>query len=164
MEISDENQLRSHIEEMAKMFENMTFTPMQGRILAFLSCADEYEKPFEEIVSFFRTSKSTVSNSLNYLISQKLIDYRTMTGKRKRYFFLTGHLPAVYTTQQLNTIRQFKELSYKTLTFNNPEQKKLNLLIHGWIKFANYYEKHLLRAIQDFEKETNENKGSYSPE
>ncbi len=151
MEKDKENELKKHIEEMAKMFEKMNFTPMQGRILAFFSCTGKGDKTFEEIVSFFQTSKSTVSNSLNYLISQKLVDYKTLTGKRKRFFFLTENLPLVYVNYQLDTIRLFKELSYKTLTFNNPVQKEMNTLIHTWIKFANLYEKHILEAIRDFE-------------
>ncbi len=146
-------ELRSHIEEMAKMFEKMNFTPMQGRILSFLSSSGRNDKSFEEIVSFFGTSKSTVSNSLNYLISQKLVDYRTLTGKRKRYFFLTDNLPAVFIQQQLDNIGQFKELSYKTLTFGNPGHKVTNRLIHGWIRFANLYEKHLREVMEDYQKE-----------
>ncbi len=146
-------ELRSHIEEMAKMFEKMNFTPMQGRILSFLSCSGRSDKSFEEIVSFFQTSKSTVSNSLSYLISQKLVDYKTRTGKRKRYFFLTGNLPFVLARQHLETIGHFKELSYKTLTFNNPDQKEMNHLIHGWIRFANLFEKYLRDALKDYESD-----------
>ena len=153
MDIENDLELRNHIEEMAKMFEKMGFTPMQGRILAFLSCTGKEDTPFEEIVSFFHTSKSTVSNSLNYLISRKLVDYRTITGKRKRFFFLTGILPSAYTQQQLEIITQFKELSYKTLTFNDPGQKTRNQLIHGWIRFANLYEKFLREALGEYENE-----------
>ncbi|HHJ09348.1 MAG TPA: MarR family transcriptional regulator [Bacteroidetes bacterium] len=153
MKEKGDKELRSHIEEMAKMFEKMNFTPMQGRILSFLSFSGKSDKSFEEIVNFFQTSKSTVSNSLSYLISQKVVDYKTLTGKRKRYFFLTKNLPYLFTQQQLETIGHFKELSYKTLTFNNPDQREMNLLIHEWIRFANLFEKHIREALQNYEKD-----------
>jgi len=151
MDTNNNTELRYHIEEMAKMFEKMNFTRMQGRLLAYLLSSGNHDKTFDEIVFFFQTSKSTVSNSLNYLISQKLVDYNTLTGKRKRHFFITDNLPVVYMKYQMETIGQFKELSYKTLTFNNIEQKEMNQMIHGWIEFANRYEKHLLQAMRSFD-------------
>ena len=145
----DEAGLKRHIEEMARLFEKMNFNPMQGRILAYLSSAGEPEKTFDEIVSFFGTSKSTVSNSLNYLISQKLVDYKTVSGMRKRFFFLTGKLPQVYSQQQLETIRLLKEMSYKTMTLQSGNHKELNYIIHGWIDFANRFEKRLEELARD---------------
>ncbi len=151
MGTSNETELGRHIEEMAKMFEKMNFSPMQGRILAYLLSSGHQDKTFDEMVSFFRASKSTISNSLNYLISQKLVDYNMLAGKRKRHFYITENLPVVYMQYQLETIGYFKELSYKTLSFNNMDQKEMNQMIHGWIEFANRYEKQLLQAIQDFD-------------
>ncbi len=146
--MTDEKDLKRHIEEMARLFEMMNFNPMQGRILAYLSAGGEAEKTFDEIVSFFGTSKSTVSNSLNYLISQKLVDYKTISGKRKRYFFLTKKLPRVYARNQLEVIRQLKEISYKTITLQSGSQKELNTILHGWIDFANRFEKMLQELLQ----------------
>ena len=150
--MESETDLKRHIEEMAKLFEMMNFNPMQGRILAYLSTAGEMEKTFDEIVSFFGTSKSTVSNSLNYLISQKLVDYKTISGQRKRYFFLTGKLPQVYAQQQMEIIRLLKEMSYKTMTLQSGNQKELNRIIHGWIDFANRFEKMLQELIRSPEE------------
>jgi len=149
-----ESELKDHIEEMAKMFEKMYFTPMQGRILSFLSSVAPPEKTFDEIVSFFHASKSTISNSLNYLISLKLVDYKKITGKRKRYFLLTGNLPEVYSKINLEIISQLKELSYKTLTLKNLEQKEMNQIIHGWINYANMYERYLMQLMESFSEKS----------
>ena len=149
MNTGSEDLLKHHIEEVAKLFEMMHFNPMQGRILAYLSAGGETEKTFDEIVSFFRTSKSTVSNSLNYLISQKLIDYKTISGKRKRYFYLTENLPVVYARQQLEVVRLLKELSYKTITLQSSRQKELNRIMHGWIGFANRFEQMLEELLRE---------------
>jgi len=149
----DTTDLKYHVEEMARLFEKMHFNPMQGRILGYLSSSGETEKTFDEIVAFFGTSKSTVSNSLNYLISQKLVDYKTVSGKRKRYFFLTGNLPRIYSEQQLETVRLLKEMSYKTLTLQTGKKKELNRIIHGWIDYANLFEKMLLEVIEHAKEE-----------
>ncbi len=149
MNVDNKERLRHHIEEVAKLFEMMHFNPMQGRILALLSAGGETEKTFDEIVSFFGTSKSTVSNSLNYLISQKLVDYKTISGKRKRYFYLTENLPEVYSRRQLEVMRHLKELSYKTITLQSSSQKDLNRIIHGWIGFANRFEQMLEELLQE---------------
>ena len=85
------------------------------------------------------------------------MDYKTLTGKRKRYFFLTENFPYVLASQHLETIGHFKELSYKTLTFNNPDQKEMNNLLHGWIRFANLFEKYLRDALQDYESNNHAN-------
>ncbi len=149
MNTVSEDHLKHHIEEVAKLFEMMHFNPMQGRILAYLSAGGETEKTFDEIVSFFGTSKSTVSNSLNYLISQKLVDYKTISGKRKRYFYLTENLPEVYARQQLEVVRLLKELSYKTITLQSSRQKELNRIMHGWIGFANHFEQMLEELLRE---------------
>ncbi len=151
MEKEEQAQLRNYVEEMGKLFEIMGFNPMQGRIMGYLSTGSEPEKTFDEIVSFFGTSKSTVSNSLKYLIDHKLVDYRTVSGKRKRYFFLTGNLPRVYSEKQLETVRLLKEMSYRTLTLQGNLGKEQRSIIHEWIEFANQFE-NMLNGILEPKK------------
>ncbi len=136
------------MEEMGKLFDLMGFNPMQGRIMGYLSAGSEPEKTFDEIVAFFGTSKSTVSNSLKYLIDNKLVDYRTISGKRKRYFFLTGNLPKVYSEKQLETVRLLKEMSYRTLTLQNNLTSSLKKIIHEWIDYANNFENMLQKILE----------------
>ncbi len=80
---------RDTIEEIGKVFEKFGLTPMQGRIVAFFTISDPPEKTFDELVEYFKASKSSVSNSLNYLLQNKIMDYKTFASDRKRYFFLT---------------------------------------------------------------------------
>lgn len=130
---------RQQVEDLGRVFEKMGFTPMQGRILAYLSAQGGEEKSFDEILQFFRTSKSTVSNSINYLLSSGLLDYRTRSGNRKRFFFLTARFPAAYIRMQEDLINAFKEQVYRILSSQSPENRENNSLIHQWIDFANRY-------------------------
>ncbi|NOY38346.1 MAG: MarR family transcriptional regulator [Chlorobi bacterium] len=147
------NGLREHAEEMGRIFEKMGFTPMQGRILAYLAAVAGGTQSFEEILQFFNTSKSTVSNSLNYLLSAGLIDYKTRIGERKRYFFLTSRFPVAYIRLQLDLINAFKEQAYKSLTTQSVQNPQSNQLIHQWIDFANRYEKYLGELKQQIQQQ-----------
>ncbi|TFH36483.1 MAG: transcriptional regulator, partial [Bacteroidia bacterium] len=62
---------------------------MHGRILAYFANSDKPESTFSDLVIFFSASKSSISTSLNYLLSIKMIDYKTYASERKKYFFLT---------------------------------------------------------------------------
>ena len=71
---SNDKKIRDSIEETGKVFEKFGLTPMQGRIVAFFTISDHPEKTFDELVKFFAASKSSISNSLNYLLqNQNLI-------------------------------------------------------------------------------------------
>ncbi len=65
--------------------EKLGLTPAASRVLVYLLFCDK-EGTFEEIVAYFKMSKSAVSNAINYLISIGLVDFKTQGGKRKRYF------------------------------------------------------------------------------
>jgi len=73
---------REMVEEAGKLFEKFGLTPMQGRIVAYFTISDPPEKTFEELVEYFKASKSSVSNSLNFLLSNKIIDYKTFVSDR----------------------------------------------------------------------------------
>ncbi len=82
----DKKVTRESIEETGKVFEKFGLTPMQGRIVAFFTISDPPEKTFDELVNYFKASKSSVSNSLNYLLQNKIIDYKTFASDRKTIF------------------------------------------------------------------------------
>jgi DNA-binding transcriptional regulator GbsR (MarR family) len=67
-----DKKLRNAIEETGKVFEKFGLTPMQGRIVAYFTLNDPPEKTFDELVKFFIASKSSVSNSLNFLLQNKI--------------------------------------------------------------------------------------------
>jgi len=148
-----EKMIRENIEEMGKVFEKFGLTPMQGRIVAYFTISDPPEKTFDELVKFFKASKSSVSNSLNYLLQTKIIDYKTFTSDRKRYFFITDSFFRVYFGKVLDNVKELKGHAYRTVTMRSPEHPDVSEKILKWIENANVFEDSLEEIISSFHNE-----------
>lgn len=134
---------RDTIEETGKVFEKFGLTPMQGRIVAYFTISDPPEKTFDDIVGYFKASKSSVSNSLNYLLQNKIINYKTFASDRKRYFFLTDSFFRVYFIKVMENVSELKEYAYRTLSMRTPEYPAANEKILRWIENANVIQESL---------------------
>lgn len=144
----EQKKIRETVEENGKVFEKFDLTPMQGRIIAYLSMSDTPEKTFEELVTFFGASKSSVSNSLNYLLQNKIIDYKTFASDRKRYFYITDAFLRVYFTRVLQNVAQLKEYAYLTVSSRTPEYPKANETLLKWIGNANRFQEALEQTFE----------------
>lgn len=147
-----EKGLREHIEETGKIFEKFGLTPMQGRIMAYLANLDRPEATFGELVDFFRASKSSISTSLNYLLSAKLIDYKTYASERKKFFFLTDSFFKIYFSQLLENLQDLKEMCYKTVSMRSAEYPEVSEKILKWIQGANIFEEMITETVEDIKK------------
>ncbi len=134
---------REIIEENGKIFERFDLTPMQGRIVAYFTISDTPEKTFEELVQYFKASKSSISNSLNYLLQNKIIDYKTFASDRKRYFFLTDAFFRIYFGKVLSNVSELKEYAYRTVANRNPDYPQASENILKWIQNANRFQEAL---------------------
>ncbi|MEX2592895.1 MAG: MarR family transcriptional regulator [Anditalea sp.] len=74
------------IERIGVTLEKSDFPPLAARIMALLLVAEPPYCTFDEITDNLKSSKSSVSTSLNLLLRAGLVDYRTFPGDRKRYF------------------------------------------------------------------------------
>ena len=144
---------RETIEETGKVFEKFGLTPMQGRIVAYFTISDPPEKTFDELVRFFKASKSSISNSLNFLLQNKIIDYKTFSADRKRYFFITDSFFLVYFTKVLENVRELKSHAYRTVTLRTPDHPAVSQKILRWIENANIFEQKLDETISLIGKE-----------
>jgi DNA-binding transcriptional regulator GbsR (MarR family) len=145
---------RETIEETGKVFEKFGLTPMQGRIVAFFTISDPPEKTFDELVNYFKASKSSVSNSLNYLLQNKIIDYKTFASDRKRYFFITDSFFRVYFMKVLENVSELKEYAYRTVSMRTPEYQMVNEKILKWIENANRFQESLENALESIKNES----------
>lgn len=143
--------IREHIEETGKVFEKFGLTPMQGRILAYFANSDKPESTFADLVLFFRASKSSISTSLNYLLSIKMIDYKTYASERKKYFFLTDTFFIIYFRQVLGNVKELKELCYKTVSYRSVEHPEVSEKILRWIQGANVFEEEISEVLAKIE-------------
>jgi DNA-binding transcriptional regulator GbsR (MarR family) len=140
-----QNGAREIIEEAGKVFEKFGMTPMQGRILAYFTVSDPPEKTFDDIV--FKASKSSVSNSLNYLLQSKILDYKTYASDRKRYFFLTDSFFRVFFGRVIDDVAELKEYTYRIVSMRTPEYPSANEKILTWIENANRFEEALVSTL-----------------
>jgi DNA-binding transcriptional regulator GbsR (MarR family) len=79
-------QQKELIETIGLLYDKKGFQPIAGRIIALLTVMDKELFTFDEIVQELQISKSSASNALRILETAKIIEYKTITGDRKRYF------------------------------------------------------------------------------
>ena len=142
------------IEEAGKVFEKFGLTPMQGRIVAYFTISDSPEKTFDELIQYFKASKSSVSNSLSYLIQNKIMDYKTYSTDRKRYFFITDSFFKNYFEKVVENVRELKEYAFRTVSMRSPEHPDVNQKILKWIENANLFQEVLERTLTDLKSES----------
>jgi DNA-binding transcriptional regulator GbsR (MarR family) len=151
--LNQEKLTREAIEETGKVFEKFGLTPMQGRIVACFAVCDPPEKTFDELVKYFKASKSSVSNSLNFLLQNKIIDYKTFASDRKRYFFITDSFFKVYFKKVLENVLELKEYAYKTVSMRTPEYPAGSKIILKWIEDANIIQETLENTLDSIKSE-----------
>ncbi len=151
--IAQDKQTRETIEETGKVFEKFGLTPMQGRIIAYFTVSDPPEKTFDELVKYFKASKSSVSNSLNYLLQNKIIDYKTFASDRKRYFFLTDSFFRIYFMKVLENVAELKDYAYRTVSMRTPEFPVASEKILKWIENANRFQETLENTLESIKNE-----------
>ncbi len=146
-----ENELKkagNQVYETGKVFEKFGLAPVNGRVLALFTVSETAELTFEEICDYFGTSKSVISNSLNLLLSRKLIDYRTYNTGRKRYFFLTDRFFLEYFSDVLGAMAELRESIYKTLSQHPTGVQEVSSRMLRWVATANIFEKELKSAFE----------------
>jgi len=152
--VNEEKRTREAIEESGKVFEKFDLTPMQGRIVAYFTVSDPPEKTFDDLVKYFNASKSSVSNSLNYLLQNKIIDYKTFASDRKRYFYITDSFFRVYFEKILSNVTELKEYSYRTVSMRSPEFPGASEKILKWIENANRFQEALENTLESIKNES----------
>jgi DNA-binding transcriptional regulator GbsR (MarR family) len=150
--LTKEKTLRDTIEETGKVFEKFGLTPMQGRIISYFTVSDPPEKTFEDLVKYFKASKSSISNSLNYLLQNKIIDYKTFASDRKRYFYITDSFFRVYFNKVLENVVELKESAYRTVSMRTPEYPVVSERILRWIENANLFQETLESTLESIQK------------
>lgn len=152
--MKDESVIREMVEENGRLFEKFGLTPMQGRIVAYFMLSDSPEKTFDEIVAFFVSSKSSVSNSLNFLLQNRIIDYKTISARRKRYFYLTDGFIRIHIEKVLADARELKEYALSTVSVRTPEFPEVSERILKWIGHANMLQEALEKILSEIKEES----------
>jgi DNA-binding transcriptional regulator GbsR (MarR family) len=151
--VNSDNKIQDQVEETGKIFEVFGLTPMQGRIVAYFILSDPPEKTFSELLGFFNTSKSSISNSLNWLIDSRIADYRTYSTDRKRYFYLTDDFFRIYFTKVIGNLNELKDHIYRAVSVRSPHHPEVSEQILKWIGEANLFSSGLKEMISKTDDE-----------
>ncbi|GGM90633.1 hypothetical protein GCM10010967_24630 [Dyadobacter beijingensis] len=79
---------RDRIEQHSGALEHMGMTPVAARVFTYLLLQGKEGAVFEDLVAYFKVSKSAVSNALKLLTASGMVGHRTVGGKRRRFFYV----------------------------------------------------------------------------
>ncbi|WMJ74574.1 MarR family transcriptional regulator [Cytophagaceae bacterium ABcell3] len=83
-----DSQRKEYIEKIGSFLETAGSAPVAGRIVGFILTSDPPQATFYDLQEFLGASKSTISASVNTLLKQRVLDFITLPGDRKRYFVI----------------------------------------------------------------------------
>ncbi|WP_334125732.1 hypothetical protein [Empedobacter brevis] len=139
------------------------FPPLTAKLQAYMVLESNEEGfTFEELLEVFNVSKSSLSNSINYLLSMKHIEYINKINSRKRYFRLNFN----YLTEKLDFL--FEMISQDIVFTNRIKEHKIanntlsknekNRVIDIYLDHLNQTKELLDETIQKINKIQLENK------
>lgn len=102
-----------HIEQEGQL------SPLAARIYALLMLCPQVGHCFDELVELSKSSKSSVSTSLNLLLSKGSIEYFTKPGERKRFFRLSRSYLKINLASNKERISKELQLIEKMENFNS---------------------------------------------
>jgi DNA-binding transcriptional regulator GbsR (MarR family) len=79
---------RDRIEVHGVVMERMGMTPVASRVFVYLLLCGSEGAIFEDLISFFKVSKSAVSNALKMLTASGMVASKTFGGQRRRFFYV----------------------------------------------------------------------------
>jgi DNA-binding transcriptional regulator GbsR (MarR family) len=133
----------AHLEQVYKL------PPLTAKLQTFMVLQSSDEGfTFEELLEVFKVSKSSLSNSINYLLSTNQIEYINKINSRKRYF----RLNAEYLPEKLEYLfNQIKHEHAFSLRINK-HREKLNRTFAEKNGLIDVYIEHLEKSQVLFEE------------
>ncbi|MCB0643313.1 MAG: hypothetical protein KDC44_16805, partial [Phaeodactylibacter sp.] len=107
-----------------------------ARVFAFLLLAEPPHQDFYSIQEFLSASKSSISNSLNKLMTEGVVDYMTFSGDRKRYFRISAQGWLKATHERIQKTPMVRKVFQEVLEFRQDSAyPELNERIENLIEF-----------------------------
>jgi DNA-binding transcriptional regulator GbsR (MarR family) len=150
--ISTEAKIKAQVEKIGVVCDKDGFPPLAGRLLGFLMLAEPPHKTFDEIVEFLQASKSAVSNTLKFLEAQKMVDYITFPGDRKRYFRMSVENWGQVVGQRLDFLVNMQEKVKEVLAIRSGDHPEFNEGLHNIYLLYQTFIDELPRIIQKWEE------------
>ena len=117
---------RNKIEIKAALLEKLGMSPVAARVYLYFFYCDDYSATFDELISYFKVSKSAISNALKYLEGLEMIRSETRDGQRKRYFTINidGIVNSESAIKKVVLMKNlFQQIEADRSTMNNRDNK-----------------------------------------
>ncbi|HRO09020.1 MAG TPA: hypothetical protein PK047_09140 [Saprospiraceae bacterium] len=107
------------IEDFANYFETQhNFSPLTSKIYSYMLVGETPEgTTFDALVEVFKVSKSSVSNSLNFLTQLRYIEYYSKMDQRKRLYRIAQSATLIRLEKIHEILKLEKKLSERFLKF-----------------------------------------------
>lgn len=119
---------RQKIEKSAVSMEQMGLSPVAARVYVYLLYnTKEKGTAFDDLVTYFKVSKSAISNALKLLQQSGMVSYKTYGGNRKRYFYidLSTFIDKQFMTDRITTFLNLLEDASKARGKDDEQSKRL---------------------------------------
>jgi DNA-binding transcriptional regulator GbsR (MarR family) len=150
--ITTESKIKEQVEKIGIVCDKDGFPPLAGRLLGYLMLAEPPHKTFDEIVDFLQASKSAVSNTLKFLEAQKMVDYITFPGDRKRYFRMNVESWAQVVGQRLEFLKAMQVRVNEVLAIRSGDFPEFNNGLYNIALLYQTFIDELPRIIQKWEE------------
>lgn len=138
------------IEDFSNYFENIyNFPPLTSKIYSYLILDTERDGiTFDELIEVFNASKSSVSNSLNFLSQLNYVEHFSKINYRKRFYRVSPESMLVRLKRVSTILQHEKQLTFKFMNYlsESLEEAKSNRVLKSEI-----YIKHLDSSIVQLE-------------
>jgi DNA-binding transcriptional regulator GbsR (MarR family) len=136
------------VEKIGVFFEKIGFQPAAGRIISLLFVSDPPYKTFDEIQQSLGLSKGAVSNALNLLITREWIDYKTMSGDRKRYFQIKIQSVLEYFQKRFERQTEFRQMLKDVIDVRSKTYPEYNKGLDELCEFLDFIDNEIRIAIE----------------
>lgn len=130
------------------------FSPIVGRVAAYLFVAEPPEQTFFEIQDFIKASKSSISNALNHMIQRGSVEEITKPGERKRYFRLQigkGRFPML-TSDRINMMKTLEELAGEAVSLRSDKDSRFTQDIRDMMELYQIIQEEFPKLIEKWLK------------
>ncbi|CAD5276367.1 MULTISPECIES: MarR family transcriptional regulator [Imperialibacter] len=141
-----------YVEKVGVFFEQNGYPPVAGRLIGYLMTSNEKGRTFYEIHQFVNASKSSVSNALNKLVEKGLVKYLTISGDRKRYFFLDLKPWIGQTKERAEFFSSFSSLINDCVSIRDDKQSEFTQDLMKLEAFHKYLAAEMPKIIDKWEK------------
>jgi len=145
--------VEQQVEKMGIFFEKLGYTPMAGRVFAFLLLGEPPYKNFYEIQTFLQASKSSISNALKGLMTSRIVDYITFSGDRKRYFKVNTQNWMAILKEQTQKGTEMNQMLQEVLD-SREDSKHLdfNTALQFVFDLQAFLNRKMLQAVEEWER------------